>query len=63
MKRLHLPAARHPGDAAAATAHAHGQGVLHILARTLRLSLELFRPPVLYRTMLCCLIYFCSMFL
>lgn len=70
VKRLHLPGALGAKGRSVATgapttavsANGHGQGVLQILARTLRLSLELFRPPVLYRTLLCCLIYFCSIF-
>lgn len=56
IKRLRLPVA------AAAASSAHGKDVLHVLARTVRLSSELIRPPVLYRTALCCVIYFCSMF-
>ncbi|KAK3924051.1 Synaptic vesicle glycoprotein 2B [Frankliniella fusca] len=59
VKRLRLPAAAAPSSSASS---AHGQGVLHVLARTMRLSSELVRPPVLYRTALCCVIYFCSMF-
>lgn len=64
VKRLHLPSsARASGaDAACHPRHAHGDHVLHILARTLKMSAALFKPPVLYRTALCCLIYFCSMF-
>lgn len=61
MKRLHLRRSSR-ASAEGAAPQAHGKGVLHILARTLKLSVELFKPPVLYRTVLCCMIYFCSMF-
>lgn len=59
VKRLHLPAR---ANESGASPRAHGKGVFQILAKTLKLSLELLRPPVLYRTVVCCLAYFCSMF-
>lgn len=69
MKRLHLPAALKEVSAEEgapttppSASSQQGRAVLDILTNTLRMSMELFRPPILYRTLLCCVIYFCSMF-